>query len=341
MITTKRFVLGFSTINVMLFVLIISYISYIEFIDLQIITSNSLISDKAVTVIFKDDNTPDIKKLLSSYPDITLFAKLYYNPEMQVWGLCSNYNLDNKINKLIKGSFFRKSKFFKNDFKAVVGKNVLNSNSCFEDEEGKRFFEFINSNYEVIGYIHSDISNMLDNTAFVNLDSFDVKFNRLIIDGLSKQCIDTAIKSIQNDYNVNIVKEDNSNFIQRYLFNDTDKQILNTLIIIFIIVLILLLSVFTLYYYNEEIKVMRILGISFKRILFDLFKNIIALMIVNTTFLITIYSIAYYSFLKNIHLSFNIFPSILLFISILVFIGLAIYLFMLLSNKSFYKNGVK
>ena len=191
---TRKLVLGFSTIIILLESLLISYINYSDFIDLQIITSNLLISDKSVTVIFKEDHVPPVYELINRYPDITLLSELYNYPDLQVWGLCGNCYLDSKTNSLIKGTFFKKDDFFKKNFKAVVGKNVLNSGNCFEDKNGKNYFIFNNNYYEVIGSISSNISNMLDNTAFVNLDSFNINFRRFIIDSAKSIFAPPSIK---------------------------------------------------------------------------------------------------------------------------------------------------
>ena len=338
---TKKLVLGFSTIIILLHVLIISYISYIDFIDLQIITSNSLISDKSVTVLFKDDDLPTLRELVNSYPNITVLSELYYDPDLRVWGICGNHHLDSKIDLLIKGTFFKKDDFFRKEFKAVVGKNVLNSDYCIEGNNGKKYFRFNHNDYEVIGSITSNISNMLDNTAFVNLDSVNSKFHKYIIDSSNSQRIVTAINHIKKEFDVDIVRENNNNFIERYIYNDADIHILNILVIIFISMLMVTLSMFTLRYYDEEVKAKRIIGISFKRIFFDLFKDIIFLMTINIAFVSTLYTIIYYAFLESIPLGLCFMPLIIASLSILITLGLIIYLYMLISNHLFYKNGVK
>jgi hypothetical protein len=338
---TKKLVLGFSTIFILLESILISYINYSAFIDLQIITSNSLISDNSVTVIFKGDHVPSEYELINRYPNITLLSEIYNYPDLQVWGLCGNYYLDSKINSLIRGTFFQRSDFFKNDFKAVLGKNVLNSGYCFEDRNGKKTFKFNNKHYEVIGTIYSNISNMLDNTAFINLDSFNTRLRKFVIDSSNSQSIVTTINSIKKEYNVDIVRENNSNFVERYVFNDDDKSILNILVAFFISILIIVLSVFTLRYYSEEIKVKRIIGICFKSILLNLLENIIFLTVVNTAFLATIYAIICYTFSQNIHLSFYFLPLIIFSLIILTTICLITYLYMFVTNNLFYKNGAK
>lgn len=338
---TKKLVLGFSIIIVLLESLFISYINYRDFIDLQITTSNSLISDKSVVVFFKEDHVPSVYELINRYPDITLFAELYNYPDLRVWGICGNSYLDSKTNSLIVGTFFKTDDFFKKNFKAVIGKNVLSSNNCFEDNKGKRYFVFNDNHYEVIGSISSNISNTLDNTAFVNLDSFNIKFRKFIIDSSNSQSIVTTIHNMQKEYAVDILREDNTNFIERYLFNDVDIHIFNILVIIFISILIIALSMFTLHYYSEEIKVKRIIGISFKRILFNLLQDIIFLTVVNTVFVVTLYSVIYYTVFQNIHLSFYFYFLIIFSFIILMTICLIIYLYILISNNFFYKNGVK
>ncbi|QSX06265.1 hypothetical protein JYG23_02050 [Sedimentibacter sp. zth1] len=339
---TKKLVLGFSIIILLLQLLFISYINYNGFVDLQIITSNSLISDKSVSLVFRAGDEPllyELLELIKLYPDITLLSKLYNFDNLIVWGLCGNCYLDNNANLLINGTFFVKDDFFKEDFKAVVGKNVLNSDSCFLDKNEKIYFKFNNNNYEVIGVISSNISNMLDNTVFVNLDSLNIEFlNKFIIDGTDNKVIDKTVNSIKQEYNVDIISE-NNNFVERYIFNNVDKHILNIFMVIFISILIITLSMFILHYYSEEIKVKRIIGISFKRIFFDLFKNILVLTLVNTILFVAVYTIIYYNVLQKIHLFFYSFHVIIFSCIILIIIGLIIYLYMLISNKFFSMLG--
>lgn len=338
---TKKILLGFSTIILLLELLFTVYVNYIDFIDFQIITSNSLISDKSVTIIFKEDNVPPLSELIEHYPGVTILSELRNFADLRVWGLCGNCFLDNNTNSLINGTFFEKDDFFKKDFKAVVGTNILYSDNCFLDKKGKKYFKFNNNNYEVIGVISSDISDMLDNTVFVNLDSFNIQcLNKFIIDSTDKQLIADTINNIKQEYDIDIIKE-NDNFIERYIFNDVDENILTVLITIFISILVITLSMFTLRYYNEEIKVKRIIGISFKRILFDLFKYIVFLTVINTSFFATIYIIIYYNVLKNIHLNFYFFHLIIFSCIVFIIIYLIIYLYIIVSNKFFYKNGVK
>lgn len=338
---TKKLVMGFSIIIILLESLLIAYISYTDFINLQIIIANSFISEKSVTVLFKEGNVaPPLYKLINRYPDITILSELYSYPDLRVWGICGNSFLDSKTNSFIEGRFFNKDDFFNKEFKAVVGKNVLNSDNCFETNDGKKYFVFYDNCYEIIGYISSNISNMLDNTAFVNLDSFDVKLRRFIIDSAKSFSIATAVNSLKKEYDVNIIRK-NDNFIERYIFNDVDRHILNILAIVFANMLIIILLIFTLHYYSEEIKVKRIMGISFKSIFFDLFRSVTFLTVVNTTFVAIIYMIIYHVFLRNIHIGFHFHLLIIFSLIILTIISLAIYVWMFVSNNLFYKNGVK
>lgn len=337
---TKKLFLGFSAICILLEVLLISYSSYLDFIDLQILTSNSLISDKSVSLFFKEDRVPPVYDLFNRYHDVTILSELYNNSDMRVWGICGNCYLDSKTSALISGTFFKKDDFFKNDFKAVVGKNVLNSNNSFEDKYGKKYFKFNNNYYEIIGSICSNISNMLDNTAFVNLDSFNIKFHKLIIDSANTRSIATAVNSIKREYDTDMIRE-NNNFIERYIFNDVDKNALNILFIIFVCILVIILAIFTLRHYSEEIKVEKIIGISFSRILHNLLKDIIFMMVVNTAFVSAIYTIVYCIFFQDIHLGFCLLSLIIFSFITLTAICITIYLYMIISNNLLYKNGVK
>lgn len=341
---TKKLVLGFSTIIFLLQLLFISYINYIDFIDLQITISNSLISDKSVSFIFRKNKTPSLyefSELLEPYSDITLLSELHNFNNLRVWGIYGDCHLDNNANSLINGAFFMKEDFLKGNFKAVIGENILNSDNCFLDENGKTYFKFNNNNYEVVGTIDTNITKMLDNTAFLNLDSFNIEcLSKFVIDGIDSNVINNTVNRIKQKYNIDIIKEDD-NFIERYMFDDIDKHTLNVFIIVFISILIITLLMFTLRYYKEEIMVKRIIGISFKKILFDLFKNIFVLALMNTAFFVSGYIIIYYNILQKIHLSFYCVHLIIFSCTIFLIMFLFIYLYMIISNNFFYRNGVK
>lgn len=341
---TKKLVLSFSTMILLLQLLFISYINYNDYIDLQIITSNSLISDKSVSFIFRKDKAEslnELSELIESYPNITLLSELCNFSDLRVWAIYGDCFLENNVKSLINGNFFVKDDFFKQDFKAVVGEDILNSNNCFIDKNGKTYFKFIDNNFEAIGVISTDITEMLNNTVFVNLDSINIEFlNRYVIDGKDPKAINSAVNSIRQKYSVDIVKE-NNNFIKRYIFNNVDRHILNDYIIIFINILMATLPMFTLCYYNEEIKVKRIIGINFNRVLIDLLKNISVLTLINTAIFASIYLIIYHNFLQKLHLCFYYFHLIAFSFVVLIFMSLIIYLYMLISNNFFYRNGVK
>lgn len=208
---TKKLVLSFSTMILLLQLLFISYINYNDYIDLQIITSNSLISDKSVSFIFRKDKAEslnELSELIESYPNITLLSELCNFSDLRVWAIYGDCFLENNVKSLINGNFFVKDDFFKQDFKAVVGEDILNSDNCFIDKNGKTYFKFIDNNFEVIGVISTDITEMLNNTVFVNLDSINIEFlNRYVIDGKDPKAINSAVNSIRQKYSVDIVKE--------------------------------------------------------------------------------------------------------------------------------------
>lgn len=340
---TKKFILGFSTIILLLQLLFISYINYINYIDLQIITSNSLISDKSVSFILRKDKIKslhELSKLIEQYPGTNLFSQLCNFSYLKVWGIYGDCGLNSNVNSFIEGKFLEKDDFFKKEFKAVAGKSILNSDNCFTDKNGKPYFKFIDNNYEVIGVISTDITSMLDNTVFINLDSVNIQFlNKFVIDGKDSRTINNAVNSIKEKYNIDIINE-NNNFIERYIFNDTDERTLNVFVIIFISILLITLSIFTLCCYNEEINIKRIIGVNFKKILFDLFKSIFILILANTVLFLSIYAIIYCNILHKIHLNFYYFNVILFSGTVFAIEFLIIYLYVFITNKFFCRNGV-
>lgn len=338
---TKKLVVGFSIIIILLESLLIAYISYTDLVNLQIITSNTFISEKAYTVLFKEGNVgPPLHQLINRYPNITILSKLYSYPDLQVWGICGKSFLDIESSSVIEGRFFNKEDFFNKEFKAVVGKNVLSSENYFENDNGKKYFRFYNNDYEVIGHISSNVSNMLDNTVFVNLDSFDGKLGGFIIDSSKSSNITTIVNGLKREYDVNIIRKDD-NFIKRYIFNDEDRYILYILVTIFATMLMIILLIFTLHYYSEEVKVKRIIGTSFKNIFLDMFRSVTFLTVVTTIFVAIIYAISYSIFLKSIHIGFYFHMLVIVSLTILVIITITVYVWMFVSNNLFYKNGVK
>lgn len=316
----------------------IGYINYLNIVKIQKLASNSLMSDNAITVLFEKQEVPSLHDLVNKYPNIAILSTVYNYPDMKVFGICGNCNIDSDAYALIEGNFFTKHDFFNGVNKAVVGKNILNSNNCVEDQQGNKYFIFKNTKYEITGVLSSNISNMLDNTVYINLESINNYFRKITIDSRNYQ---RAVKEIQKNNDIKIIKENNTHFMERYLFDHYDEFVLNVLVIVFIGILIILISLFVLHNYREEINVKRIIGVNFKNIWFDLLKNITFLIAVNVFFDFLIYAGIYLKFLQNLRLKFYFFYFSEFSILIYAILCLIIYIYMRISNHFFIKNGVK
>ena len=338
---TRKFITGFSTIIILLQLLLISYISYIDVINLQSITSNLLISDNAITVLFKEGSlNPSLKEITDKYPKITILSEIYSDVELQIWGIIGESFLDEKTESFVKGRFLNKDDFYKKKFKAIIGENIISSNNYFKDKNGEEKFLFLENYYEVIGYLSSNISNIFDNTVFINLDSINIEVDKITIDGFDNSEITAVVEELKEKYDIDLIKEQD-NFIDRYIYNDIDQYILNILIMTFIIVFLSTLFIFTLLYYKEEIKIKRIVGIEFKKILLNILSNITFLTVINTIFVEIIYSIIHYIFLRNIHISFYFYSIIIFSFGILAVLCLLMYLYMIITNNFSKNSGVR
>ncbi len=316
----------------------IGYINYLNIVKIQKLASNSLMSDNAITVLFEKQEVPSLRDLVNEYPDIAILSTVYDYPDMKVFGICGNCNIDSDAYALIEGNFFTKHDFFNGFNKAVVGRNILNSNNCVEDQQGNKYFVFESTKYQIIGVFSSTISNMLDNIAYINLESINNNFRKITIDSTNCQ---KAVKEIQKNNDIKIIKENNTHFMERYLFNDHDEFVLNVLVIVFIGILIILISLFVLYNYREELNVERIIGVNFKNIWFDLLKNITFLIAVNVSFDFLIYVGIYLKFFQNFRLKFYFFYFSEFSIIIYAILCLIIYIYMRISNHFFIRTGVK
>jgi hypothetical protein len=336
----KKFIFGFSTIVVLLEALLIFYLSYNDFIHLQIFLSNSLMSKASVTVYFKQDSIPPLKELTSRYPNVRFMSQLANTEETQVWGLCGNTDLNDEVTALINGEFFQKKDFFINKRKAVVGNKIYQDESV-QKEDGKKHFSFFKQDYEIIASIGVRTNHMLDNTAFVNLDSVDTStIRKYTIDGASSSYVNAAVQDMQQKYGVEVLTE-NNNFIERYLFSGSDLQMLTVLVTFFICILMFVLFLFTVHFYHEEIQVKRIIGVCFKRIFLDLLRNILVLIGASTALAVVAYTSLYFIVLKNFHLHFYVIHFLLFAVMICAVMCVMLFLYMILSHKDFYRNGVK
>lgn len=341
---TKKFILGFSTIILLLQILFTSYVNYIQFIDLQVTLSNSLMSDKSVSFIFRENKVPSLNEfseLIKPYSDATIFSQISDDEDLKIWGVYGNGFLSDNAKSFIKGRFFKKDDFYENNFVAVIGQNVLNSKYCIEDQNGDIYFLLDGCYYQVIGIISSNISHMLDNTAYINLDFNNISsLYKFSIDSQHIKTVNHIMRDIKKDYNIDVI-ESNHNFIERQMFNHDELKLLNGVLMIFIIIILVVVAIFILRHYNEEINVKKIIGVPFQKILWEILKSISVLFLINTCVFSIIYICIYYCFLKQAYLNLYIINSLVFSCIILMIICILIYFYLLINNHLFYRNGVK
>lgn len=336
----KKLVLGFSSLFLLLEILFVGFITYTSYIDLQTTLSNSLISSKAKTVIFREKQLPLLSEFVESYPNIMISVQLEDSPELGVVGVCGNPQLKKNIRECISGDYFGKGDFFKKENKAILGKDIINSELCFVDSSGKKQFNYNNSLYEIIGEFSPKVSEMLNKTAFINLDSIFTDIPNIItIDSVTNQSVSKATLNIQKSYSVDFIPQ-NNNFIERYLLNGLNIQTLQTFVMFFIVSLVVMLAVFSLYYYNQEIKVKQMLGFKHQQIYRDLYGIILLLTSTNILIVLASYTMLYFFVLRSMQLEFCLIYVLFLSLSVLTVVELIVYLYIVFSYRNFHRNGV-
>lgn len=337
----KRLILGFSSLFLLLELLLIGFVNYVGYINVQVALSNALISKRAQSLIFRENSLPELSEFVERYSDVTVFVKLDNTLEVTLWGICGNCQLEGEIERCISGEFFQQEDFFKQKKKAVVGRNVLNSEYCKVDKDGKKQFCYLDETYEVIGIFSLDGNDMLENIAFINLDSVSSKIpGKITVDALDKQVVNQTITEIQKKYIIDLITE-NDNFIQRYLFHEVDVQLLQILVIVLIGILVIALTIFILYYYHKEVQVRQLLGFKRRQIYWELFQSMLWLIGMDTIIGLTGYCILYLIFLEKLYLSFYILNFLGCSFGILITMAAVVYLYLVLSYQIFHKNGVK
>lgn len=337
----KRLIFGFSSLFLLLELLLMGFINYIGYINIQVALSNALISSRAQSLIFRKNSFPELSEFVENYSDITVFAKLDFIPEFTLWGICGSCQLESEIERCVSGEFFQKEDFFKQKKKAVVGENVLSSKYCTIDETGKRQFYCLNEAYEIAGVFSSSGNDMLKDVVFINLDAISDSIpSKITIDAIDKRVINRTITELQKEYTIDLITE-NDNFVQRYILYEVDAQLLQTLVMILIGILMIVLAIFILYCYHKEIRVRQLLGLKRQQIYWELLKNILCLTGINTAIGLMGYTIFYLVVLQRLYFRFYIWNFLIYSFGILVIIAAVVYLYLILSYQIFHKNGVK
>ncbi|MEI5994993.1 hypothetical protein [Candidatus Enterococcus mansonii] len=203
-------------------------------------------------------------KILNSQP-YRLFYTVENNLNLDIRAYYSN-NYKKWAPPLKDGEFFRKN----NEKKAVVGNNVK-----VEYKNGKEYFKLENTKYEVIGRLGKKIPNRFKHSVLLSDSSFfNEEKKTYIIDG----------NNLKNMEKSKLTGEEYKNLtgVNRFLSVDY----FSPMIILFSKILILGVLIFLVYCYHlycyREILVLKIIGISNKKILWG------KLCLLNQLFLITL-----------------------------------------------------
>ncbi len=336
----KKLTLVFSLLLIFMELLWISYFSYNDFMALQLLMSNNLQSSNAVSVAFKEDSY--IPKLAKLYDEnITIFSEVYKNECFTVIGVYGKIHSLHEYNSIILGDLFLEPDFSHDIPKAIVGKNILqNKNLYLTDTNGNSFIEIAGSKYEVIGQIDPSISDMLNNTIFINLYEQEETPQTIIIDCKDNNLLDNYVANLNKNYQINIYKE-NNNFIQRYIFDRSDKSVLDLLVLIFSIVLTASITMIYVLGHRDEVIVKKIIGVNRKTILLELISRLVVLFLSNTIVIVFIYNIIYQLMIRKYHLILNTYNLLIVVTIDICIICIALILYIYGLNKHFDKYGVK
>lgn len=334
----KKLIFSFSFIFFLMLLLFTLYFNYFEYMKMQNVMSNSLISEKAMSFIFNNESTPSLDKLskiINEDSDTIIISEIYNNKyDLNILGV---YGSDNYFNE--KLSILEFEKFSDEKLGVIVSKKILSSKySIFED--GAYFFDFINNKYRIDGVISTDINSMIDNIVFFSLNYIDItQLYKFTIDGKNTKNIETVINQIREKYDIRIIKNSN-NFISKFLFNDKDMRILTNFIVLFMLLLVVLLSIIVLNFYKEEINIKRVIGVNNRRILIDLYKSTIKLIVVNVFLFVLFDKIVLERYFLQYFMNFYNWLCMFVFI-ITIVIFFVIYMYINISNIFFNRNGVR
>lgn len=216
---------------------------------LQKISFDEIIADKTL-------NSVPYRLFYMVENDLNLDIRTYYSNDYKDWQP-----------PLKDGEFFKKN----DEKKAIVGKDVK-----IKHENGKEYFMLDGTDYEVIAHLGKKVPNQFKHSVLLSDSSFfDSAEKTYTIDG----------KSLKKIEKINLVGQEHKNSLgaNRYLSVD----FFSPLIILFAKVIIVGLVIFLVYLYQlysyQEILVLKIIGLSSKKILWE---NLVTL---NSLFLVVLF----------------------------------------------------
>lgn len=330
-----KILIKFTIMFVFLQLLFLTRLSCLEYFDVQRQFSNYQLTDNAKTLILTDEFKPaisDLKEILDPYKNVSMIFNVYESSDLEVYAftgeefllrLSNNYDVDSQ---------------YAADEIAVVGQNIINSNYCYTDNNNDIIFKFDNMKYCVIDVIPSDISSMLNNTAFINIELIDyTKPFKIIIDGTNNKEIENVVDCIKEKYQAYDV-ELNNNYIRRSVISREDVSFANILFSFFILSLLVMTITITYVHYYKEIKIKSIVGFNYTKIFFSIEKNIFFFVIISTCIVTLIYLMLYTTSLVNNAFADNLIFLFIFTIIIYLVLSALLYVYCYIIEKSICKK---
>ena len=231
---------------------------------------------------------------------------------------------------LIEGRFFNELDFKQDAFLAVIGKNV-NTIENIDNKNNKKYINFNNKKYEVIGIMGYEMPTRLDNSIILssNNENFNIS-NEYILSSKDMQKSLTFLGNENIFGSVQARPYDNVNIL--HIIDRTNSQII--LSIMLLIILFINLSFITYFWIknkNEEINIKLLNGYYKYQIIFDICREYSIILIIS---LVTssVFSIVFIKEMKNYNFKFISFM-ISLFLS-----GIINFVFMVISSINFIKK---
>lgn len=187
---------------------------------------------------------------------------------------------------IIKGRFFQDGDFFKNKKIAVVGKNVTKLTVI----NGKKYYNYQGTNFEVIGIMSGDFSSKIDQLVYLNLDGITNKSSTIsgsyVLDSNSDahKAYKKLKDSSKDEIDLYTIKAEKYGS-ERYFSNNTNNIIINTL---FMIVVVIANSMIIYYWFHRNrvlISIQYLIGYEKLRIYLSLYKKCIGTII--TSYIVT------------------------------------------------------
>lgn len=244
---------------------IVAHVVYITYVETQITISNQMMSDHSATLILNNDHifdTDDFINITNNEKDICITSKVYQSDELTVY--------------LYWGDFFLSKINYNKDTDGIafVGQGVISTEHCYLNLKKETIFKYDNVEY-VAEVINIKSNSMLNNVAILKSNAGNSQaINKISIDGASQKAVDKVSDYLIQKYNARRIYEDN-NFVERYMFNSYDTSVFMYTAFLLEVILCITSIMVIIVYYNDEVKIKNIIGISFCYIIKDILKSLL------------------------------------------------------------------